>query len=214
MRTRRLTLTAVLLLAACGSGKEKPTEANEAAAPSTAAAVAAKSAPSAVAAASPAKPDSVDTLAGLWRVTGVDGGKAFVRNDPRLMGALLEIQREQLAWSYHPEGNFPGDTLCEGPQIVPIEGTAGNAVLNPRFSAALARLDPHGTLDPVPYEIECQGGGRWGPGQIGTAHLYLPGPGRMLMSWFGESVLLLESIKRPKAAPITALPLEADDAAR
>lgn len=214
MRTRQLTLAAALLLAACGA--EKPPEASRAASAPTAAAAAPAAAPAPIPAVpiSAAKPDSVETLAGLWRVTGVDGGAAFARNDPRLMGALLEIQREQLAWSYHPGGEFPGDTLCEGPLIGPIEGAAGDTLLHPRFSAALARLDPRSTLGPVPYAIECQGGGRWGPGQIGTAHVYLPGPGQMLMSWFGDSVLLLEHVKRPKAAPVSALPLKADDAVR
>ncbi|WP_076070876.1 hypothetical protein [Sphingomonas montana] len=66
-------------------------------------------------------PTAVEELAGRWRVTGVevaDGPVSAVdANDPTLMGAVLSVTPDRLAWEPH-KGGFFSDT-CPDPQIGP-----------------------------------------------------------------------------------------------
>ncbi len=99
-------LAAMMLLYACGS---EPSNVSEAVA------VAANDTPTA-----PAEEKTrVEELAGNWRVVGVRVAPGPVQavsdDDPALMGAVLSISPERLAWKPH-EGGFFTDT-CPGPQI-------------------------------------------------------------------------------------------------
>lgn len=156
-------------------------------------------------AASPAPALSVATAAGLWRVAAADG------TPPRGAGSLLEIAPEQMAWSYRTADGFNGSDLCERPYVGPLSAATADAMLRPRFARALARLRPHMALGPVPYEIECTGGGRWGPGQIGTAHLYALDRDHLLMSWYDDGVLLLARQRVAAPAAKDAASVRADD---
>ncbi|HEX8446830.1 MAG TPA: hypothetical protein VF649_09465 [Sphingomonas sp.] len=68
----------------------------------------------------------VEELAGRWRVTGVEVApgpvSAVDANDPALMGAVLSVAPDRLAWEPH-EGGFFTDT-CPGPQVGP-DGSVG-----------------------------------------------------------------------------------------
>jgi hypothetical protein len=154
---------------------------------------------------SPATVLSVATTAGLWRVAAADG------TPPRGAGSLLEIAPEQMAWSYRTADGFNGSDLCDRPYVGPLSAATADAMLRPRFARALARLRPHMALGPVPYEIECTGGGRWGPGQIGTAHLYALDRDHLLMSWYDDSVLLLARQRVAAPAGKDAASVRADD---
>ncbi len=161
--------------------------------------------------AGPLSPASIETLAGLWRVAAIDGPGYSLR-DARAVGSLLEIRGEQMAWSYRPDGDFPASDLCEEPYAGPVESDAAAPLLRPRFAAALARLDPGATLDEIPYEFDCLGGGRWGPGEIGTAHFYRLGEGAFLMSWYGDTILLLRRFREAgDATPSRERAPRADD---
>ena len=121
---RAMPLILLLWLAACG-----PSDPVEKAAP-----VATKATPAVVPAASSggksegdrSAPPAVAELAGRWRVTGVavaEGPVSAVSvDDPALMGAVLSITPERLAWEPHDGGFFTD--RCPEPQIGP-DGSVG-----------------------------------------------------------------------------------------
>jgi len=131
-------LAAILLLYACGSGRANSNDAVAATAnetPTTAAPGEATPAvdPAATPPVSSTPTDAsaadtagegktrVEELAGNWRVVGVRVAPGPVQavsdDDPVLMGAVLSISPERLAWKPHKGGFFTDS--CPGPQIGP-----------------------------------------------------------------------------------------------
>jgi len=71
----------------------------------------------------------IQDAAGRWVVIGVESKESPVQatdvNDAKLMGGVLTISQDRMAWSERPGSTLSG--LCEGPQIGP-DGTIGCAV--------------------------------------------------------------------------------------
>lgn len=128
-----------------------------------------------------------------------------------MVKAVLEVSREQMNWSYRPDPALPGNDICSGPHLTPI----GDAALSLRVAGALQRLGA-GSAAPAVAGIDCDDGGRWGPGAVGTAYIARLGEDRMVMTWFDDSVLLLRRFKpvprRDQAE--TDQPLRASDYSR
>jgi hypothetical protein len=138
-------LAAMLLLHGCGSGPTNGNDATTTTANETPATAAPEEATPAVDPADPPGVSStpmdasagdipgeeqarVEELAGNWRVVGVRVApgpvQALSDDDPALMGAVLAISPERLAWQPH-KGGFFTDT-CPEPQIGP-DGNIGCA---------------------------------------------------------------------------------------
>jgi len=230
-KTRAVLLAgAVMLLAACSRSAESPADSEPVGGTPSAAGSGAESAPVAPAqAAVPAAPPTGDaqgaaptvrdigSLVGLWRVTRVDGagngrGAALGKDDPRILGAVMEVARDQINWSYRPDRSLPGNDICSGPRVSPVEVPDADPQLTRRVNAAVLHLVP-GSTTGILHGIDCGDDGRWGPGAVGTAYLSPLGPDLMAMTWFDDSVLLLQRFggKRGAAPGKAAQPLHASD---
>ncbi|WP_298195346.1 hypothetical protein [Novosphingobium sp.] len=164
----------------------------------------------------PTADTAVETLAGLWRVEQVDTAESARRAVPgldgrRMVRAVLEVSREQMNWGYRPDPALPGNDICSGPQLTPV----GDAALRQRVAGALQRMGA-GSAAPAVAGIDCDDGGRWGPGVVGTAYIARLGEDRMVMTWFDDSVLLLQRFKSvPRRERVeTNQPLHASDYSR
>jgi len=162
-----------------------------------------------------AEPRDIKSLAGLWRVARVDVDPVepqdFTRDDPRLLGSLLEITPEQLAWTYRADATFPDAGICTQPFAGPIEASTADRQLRPKFIAAVNRLLPGQTLSGKPHEFECMGGGRFGPGTVGTSNFYSLGPDRLVTDWSGGTVLLMDRLETYHSGSDKGTPLRAND---
>jgi hypothetical protein len=159
----------------------------------------------------------IGSLTGLWRVIHVDGGQtgggtALGKDDPRIMGAVMEIARGQINWSYRPDRSLPGNDICSGPRVSPVEVPDADPQLTRRVVGAVLRLAPGSTAGLL-HGIDCGDDGRWGPGAVGTAYLSPLGLDLMAMTWFDDSVLLLQRFGRARAAAASKAeqPLHASD---
>lgn len=125
----------------------------------------------------------VEELAGNWRVVGVrvaPGPVQAVRDDdPALMGAVLSISPERLAWKPHKGGFFTA--TCPGPQIGPddsigcAEGQFGPP--DEQRCATHARLVQWRDLDADAKMTPCQ----TRPSQAFQARTRIKGPAKSLI---------------------------------
>lgn len=194
----------LVLLAACSRSAE-PAEGPSATPPTAAATAPAQAAPLAAPPpagnagdTAPAERD-IGSLTGLWRVIHVDsagasGGPALAKDDPRIMGAVMEIAREQINWSFWPGRALPGNDICSGPRVSPVEAPDADPQLQRRIASAVLHLAPGSAAGAI-HGIDCGDDGRWGPGAVGTAYLVPLGPNLVVMTWFDDSALLLQRFK-------------------
>lgn len=157
----------------------------------------------AVARARPASPSEhpdevqLDALLGVWRVVGVVPGPAakFAQDDPRIVGALMDVQSAALSWSYKPDPAFAPRDLCLGPVAGMIDGLAAASAARGRLAEAIGRnavsrlSRPHAWL--------CGDGGSWGD----DADFQVLGPDRIAMTWPGDLAFTLERIRRVAKDP-------------
>jgi hypothetical protein len=201
-----------LALAGCSSSPEPAAEPQPTAVPSGEPGPSETAAAPVASAPAPAPDLAIETLAGLWRVERVDaaGGTAPGPDDKRLVKAVLEVSREQMNWSYRPAPALPGNDICSGPHLAPVD----DAALVRRVADGLQRLGA-GSAPPALAGIDCDDG-MWGPGAVGSAYIARLDADRMAMTWFGDSVLLLKRFKpAPKAGQMQAdQPLHASDYSR
>lgn len=219
---RALPIIAALALAACSRSPEQAAGSQPAAAasgapgPTGSSAAPPLPAPSAGSAHAPAPDYAIETLAGLWRVERVDAvnsprGPALGPDDRRMLKAVLEVSREQMNWSYRPGQAQPENDICSGPHFTPVY----DAALARRLAGALTRLGA-GSATQAIAGIDCEDGGRWGPGAVGTAYISKLDADRMVMTWFDDSVLLLQRFQPPRSGmqAETDQPLHASDYSR
>ena len=203
-RTALPAASLLLLLAACSrsaepaEGPSGPPPAAAATAPVAAAPLAVPSLADQISDTAQAERD-IGSLTGLWRVIHVDSARAsgaagLGKDDPRIMGAVVDVAREQINWSYWPGRALPGNDICSGPRISPVEAPDADPQLQRRIASALRRLAPGSTAGAI-HGIDCGEDGRWGPGAVGTAYLVPLGPNLVVMTWFDDSALLLERFK-------------------
>ena len=190
-----LTLAAVLLLAACRQDAPpapQPTDTG-ATAPGTA------EANSEAGAAVEAPELELESLLGVWRVTGVvpDPGATFAPDDPRVVGALMDVYPEKLSWSYQPSADFAPSDLCLGP----VAGLIANAEVagetRAMLTQAIGRSNKGGGGVSAPHAWLCGDGGSWG----NEAEFQTVGEERMAMRWPGDITLVLERIRRTSSEP-------------
>ena len=141
-----------------------------------------------------------EEMFGTWRVTGVvpDAGSDFARDDPRVMGALMDLYEEKLGWSYLPGKGFAPNDTCLGPVSGRATGRDAQAL-----RAELAPVPVSGPAPRIsaPHRWMCGDGGEWG----GEAAFRLSGPDDMAMRWPGGVTLVLHRIQRASKDP-PALP--------
>ncbi len=131
-------------------------------------------------------------LGGRWKVTGVavgGGVQALVRNDPAYMGQVMDVSADKLAWAKDgaPASGATLSDSCEGP-VTARQEVAAAKDYDGQFSAQLAQLK---ITKPDPHAVECDGG-NWGPEAAGGAILFPAGKDRIAMSWYDNTMLLLE----------------------
>jgi hypothetical protein len=143
------------------------------------------------------------SLLGIWRVVAVlpGAGATFAADDPRIVGALIDVYPERLAWSYLASKDFSPTDLCLGP----VSGLIADAAIAGDVRTALAPALRRTGTDPGhlsrPHRWLCGDGGEWGD----EAEFQVIGRDRMAMRWPGDLTLVLERIRRASGDP-PALP--------
>src|SRR5688500_19111342 len=186
-----LPVALALAAAACGRQAQAPD-----AQPSEAAADAVAEATPTRKPALPAQPiedgDEVQltSLVGIWRVAGVVPGKSaeFVADDPRIVGALMDVFPDKLSWSYHPDKAFAPRDLCLGP----VSGIIADPAIAGEVRAELAAARFGGNRMSRPHQWLCGDGGSWGE----DAEFQTIGEDRMALRWPGDLTLVLACVRR------------------
>ncbi len=140
-------------------------------------------------------PDA-EQFIGNWKITRVhvnpEGVQAFTENDKAIVGSIFSISANEIKWTTKASAGFTSDDVCKQPSAGPLpsivekdEGGALTAALNPFAISASTRGPIH--------RFTCIGGGTWGPGEAGTAALFIPvGATQMVLKWYDGATLLAE----------------------
>jgi hypothetical protein len=141
----------------------------------------------------------VESLLGVWRVVAVLPGAAaaFKTDDPRIVGALMDVYSDKLSWSYQASGEFSPTDLCLGP----VSGVIANPEIADEVRAELGparrRFGTEAGGLSRPHHWLCGDGGSWGD----EAEFQVVGRDRMAMRWPGGLTLVLERIRRASGEP-------------
>lgn len=150
-----------------------------------------------------------DELLGTWRVVAVvpDTGSAFAHDDPRVMGALMDLYAEKLGWSYLPAKDFAPADVCLGPVAGLATRAADAQAIRESLAPARAAAKVADPLLSRPHRWLCGDGGEWG----GEAGFQVLGADDMAMRWPGGISLLLQRIQRASSDPPDLPPIGASE---
>lgn len=202
MRISRLVLVATLAIAGCSApAREADTATADtgAAAPAPPPPVAAKAMPA-------EQPGEIpqDQLLGIWRVTGVmpGAGSSFAKDDPAIIGSMVDITSEALRWSYAASAAFDSKDVCFGPVAGIIDDPAYAERVRQQIAPALGADPASVTRLSAPHEWLCGDGGTLGSAGGGDAPFQRLAEDRLAMRWTGDVTLILTRVRKlPAKAP-------------
>lgn len=126
----------------------------------------------------------------LWIDT--TGITAWGVDDPALVGSVMEVTPEKSSWVHKASDNFDGSDICGNPTPAVVLDAAAAKKIGASFDGALTAFGINRSQIGPLHEWACLGDGNWGPTAAGGSLFYLTKDGRMVMSYYDGTVLLLK----------------------